>query len=170
MSYVGHPGNPAMNAPHRLSEPPPFALPRNRVSMHDAHTGSTRIFPPSVRTACMTLALLLGLHVSLAIADDHPDTGDPTPLTRAELDAHPERLPTGSCVCLDDPATGNFTKNCLVQHREGETTPRFFCRDRGGLMTHRAVPSSWLIVPSSHSDCHPCDQPPPLNIPDVPRD
>ena len=86
------------------------------------------------------------------------------------MDALPERLPTGSCVCLDDPATGNFTRNCLVQQREGETTPRFFCGDHDGVMTRRIVPPTWLIVRGDHPDCQPCDQPPPLNAPDVPRD
>ena len=137
--------------------------------MHDANARRARIVSAAVHTACSTLVLLLGLQLSPAFADNQPDTNDAIPLTRAELDAHPERLPTGSCVCLDDPATGNFTKNCLVQQRDGETTPRFYCGKANGVMTHRAVPPTWLIVPGNHADCRPCDQPPPLDAPDVPR-
>ena len=158
-----------MNGPIYLSAKPPPASPVDRTSFRNAKTGWALIFPPSVRTACTTLVLLFGLQVSLAFADDHPETDDAASMTRAELEEHPERMPTGSCVCLSDPATGNFTKNCLVQHRDGEATPQFFCSDQDGVMTNRTVPLTWLIVPGDHPDCQPCDEAPPITAPDVPR-
>ena len=145
--YAGRGADPRASAP-------------NEESLDHGGKGSTFASVLRIRLACTAVALLLALPIPTTLADEirrsAQNDGTPRPAAMAE-DA--EGLSTGSCVCLRDPSTDNFVKNCLVQRR-GDEEPRFYCGDGAGVAIEMPEFQGWSIVPGEDPDCRPCDGPP----------
>ena len=146
-----------------------LTLSRYHGPPHDGAAGTGRLAPTAQRAMSMMVGLWVGLHGAVAFADHRDETPAAPPLTPATVAQDPVNFPTGSCVCLRDPHTGNLVKNCLVQRRSGAAIPLFFCDNGEGLMQERPVPPTWLVIPGEAPDCRRCDEPRRIRSLEVPR-